>query len=859
MPVHFWAKSTSDDEPGISVFDHMLNVGFVARCLAEATPELLRRLQIDTADASALAALHDLGKISPGFQQKLPAWLRANGLTDTSRQFMWERDLESDHGQVTHAAVQEFLVRNGTSRSSAKHISAVLGGHHGRLKPPNDRGFRPAKAISEKHSGIEWDREREAAARATCDAFGTDLKKLMFDQNSPALWWLAGLTSVSDWVGSDERFFSPAHGLGAQHSFAIARQAVTQVGLVPPEVKPGLSFHDLFHDARQPTTQFRPNAMQLQTASTITSPGVYVIEAPMGTGKTEAALWAAYQLLVDRKARGVYFALPTQATSNRMHLRMSEFVRRIAPTTAGSQLIHANSWLMEHEPGLSPSGSGKQAATDDARVGRNWFASAKRALLAPFGVGTVDQALLGVVAAKHFFVRRYALAGKVVILDEVHSYDVYTGTLIDKLISMLEQLGSTVIVLSATLTGKRRNQIITAAGNNDEEAELSYPLISGRREGTSFRPVAATPPSSHEVDVIFQSLDDAALKAIVLAKNGGSVLWICNTVASAQQQYLRFQAAIDDKSVRLGLLHSRFPFWRREELENEWMERLGKRRATRCGSILVSTQIVEQSVDLDADLLVTELAPTDMLLQRIGRLWRHERSSRAASNPCLVILKETAPLHEFRRMSKSMIVEALGGKARVYSPYVLLRSLAAWSDRQRVKLPNQIRGLIEETYAERDDDPESWQELWNEWFGTDSAKKLIAARNSNPWTVLLEDDEGVQTRLNDLPTISLVLCSRLTKTDADFLDSSQGGFQGDEFRLETAQCVHRNLVRVPAHYFRATTNHGGIARYLQGRHCVGLVRSDGEIIAEELNDSVRLHWSPHLGIIIETTPEKEQT
>ena len=120
---------------------------------------------------------------------------------------------------------------------------------------------------------------------------------------------------------------------------------------------------------------------------------------------------------------------------------------------------------------------------------------------------------------------------------------------------------------------------------------------------------------------------------------------------------------------RLGLLHSRFPFWRREELEDEWMERLGKTGATRCASILVSTQIVEQSVDLDADLLVTELAPTDMLLQRTGRLWRHERN-RPAASPRLIILEETANLDDFRQMNTRSIVKTLGGKAYVYDPYV---------------------------------------------------------------------------------------------------------------------------------------------------------------------------------------------
>jgi CRISPR-associated endonuclease/helicase Cas3 len=483
MPVEFWAKTTVDDQLGISVLEHMENVGYVASCLAEIVPDLLERFEIGAAEVGALAALHDVGKISPGFQQNSAAWLEANGLTEIARRWTWDTRMESDHGKVTHAAVQRFLVTNGANRRAAKFLSAVLGGHHGRVNPPNDRGFQPSIAISEEHSGIDWGKERDNAARAICSAFGATLGELAADSEPPALWWLAGLTSVADWIGSDENFFAPERGAVNTNAAAIALRAVTTIGLAAPEVQPGLSFHDLFHAPQRPDIPFTPNDMQLRAMSAIAARGVYVIEGPMGTGKTEAALAAAYQLLANRKARGIFFALPTRATSNRMYLRMAEFVRRIAPAAAGSRLIHGNSWLLDERLGVSPSASGPGTAAEDARAGRDWFASAKRALLAPFGVGTIDQALLGVVAAKHFFVRCYALAGKVVILDEVHSYEIYTGTLVDKLISMLEELGCTVIVPSATLTRKRRNQMVGAGDENEDEADLHYLLITGRRSG----------------------------------------------------------------------------------------------------------------------------------------------------------------------------------------------------------------------------------------------------------------------------------------------------------------------------------------------------------------------------------------
>jgi CRISPR-associated endonuclease/helicase Cas3 len=858
IKVKFWAKTTSDEKPGISVSQHMANVGCVARCLAEIAPDLMERFQIWAAEVGALAALHDLGKISPGFQQKCAAWLEANGIQNIAQNWAWETAMESDHGKVTHAAVQNFLASNGTNNRTAKFLSAVLGGHHGRLNPPSDRGFRPDKQISEKHTGIDWDKERNDAASAIREMFDANLAGLTVDNESPALWWLAGLTSVADWIGSDVNFFPVDGGVIGTEAVTTAQRAIEEIGFVAPEITAGLSFHDLFHDVKEPDKLFTPNDMQLQALSTITAPGVYVIEAPMGMGKTEAALGAAYHLLTGKKAKGIYFALPTQATSNRMHLRMAEFVRRIAPhPTVGSRLIHGNSWLLEPNLVFSPATSGKQDAGNDARIGRDWFASAKRALLAPYGVGTIDQALLGVVAAKHFFVRHYALAGKVVILDEVHSYDIYTGTLIDKLISTLEGLGCTVIILSATLTGKRRNQIVCSGDEGNSNENIPYPLITGRRENESFSPVSAAPPPTREVEVIFAKPEEAIVEAVGLAEKGGCVIWICNTVDSAQEQYQRFQS-VAGKRFPIGLLHSRFPFWRREKLEDEWMERLGKAGTTRCGSILVSTQIVEQSVDLDADLLITELAPTDMLLQRTGRLWRHERSRPIDLLARLIILEETANLDDFRRMKIKAIAETLGGKAYVYDPYVLLRSLEVWKEQERVVFPAQIRSLIEATYEERDNEPDSWQELFMQGYGKKLAQKQKSLQSSNIWTVALEDDEGVQTRLNEMPTLSLVLCRKLSKTNAEFIDGSRALFGGEEFRLPTAQAIHRNLVKIPDYLFSQTKEHPGIARYLRGKQSVGLVDDDGRISAEGMKSGVRLCWSNDLGIIINKTSDKEE-
>lgn len=846
----FWAKTTPDGMPGLSVYDHMVNVGCVARCVAESFPEILERFHLLSSEVGALAALHDIGKVSPGFQRKCEKWLEENDLVTVDRNYCWDTAMEYNHGKVSHAAIQTFLAESGIDRKSAKYLSTVLGAHHGRLTPPNDRGYRPNKAISETNSHFNWDGARKENAEMIWRYFEADGMSFEFTDLSPSLWWLAGLTSVADWIGSDERFFSPEHRTEDEDAASQVKKALDAIGLRQTEFVRDLSFHDLFHDLEKPDILWVPNEMQEKTFAAVNGPGVYVVEAPMGMGKTETALWAAYQLLLSGQANGIYFALPTQATSNRMHIRMREFVRRISVASNTSRLIHGNSWLMDQTDGLLPVATTAGTVSDDARTGRDWFASAKRALLAPFGVGTIDQALLSVVAAKHFFVRHFALAGKVVILDEVHSYDLYTGTLIDKLITTLEGLGCTVIVLSATLTGTRRRQIASHPEEVEVDVEPPYPLITGRKEGVPLKPLAVVPPESRTVKVRFIAADDAVEKAITLARNGGAVLWICNTVGSAQKQYQRF-VELSQKDFLVGLLHSRFPFWRREDLEDEWMERFGKNGETRCGSILVSTQVVEQSVDLDADLLITELGPTDMLLQRLGRLWRHERGKRPADEAHLYIIEETQSIEELRNMEPKAIVKALGSKAKVYAPYVLLRSLEVWKAQTQVSIPFQIRHLIESTYQDRDDEPESWQQLFNEWFGSDSAKKMMASRNCNLWQVALEDTEGVQTRINEMPTIALVICRKITVQEAIFLDQTRGLLGSDIYRLATAQAIHKNLVKVPKYCFDRIEPCPAFADYLYGEQSSGIVLESGEVKVMGLNEGTRLYYSDELGLVIE--------
>lgn len=837
--IKFWAKTTGDGSPGISVLQHMMNVGLVAENLIKHYPYLLKHFNMNAREAAVLAALHDIGKISQGFQSKCAKWLEQAGMREISTAQGWQ-NFEKDHAKVSQFTVQSLLLQKGMKTSSAIYWAVTAGAHHGFLHRPGERGLQEIAGMKND----EWEQERQRVARQLIETLVGGPPKAEISRESAHLWWLAGLISVSDWIGSDETYFPIDRDIELEESRRLAQVAVKAIGFSHPEARSGLSFEDIF--------PFPQNDLQRETVAAITEPGIYVIEAPMGMGKTEAALACAYRLIGEGKASGIYFALPTQATSNRIHLRVDDFVRKIWPDGSDTRLIHANSWLMENLSQPLPTATTKGKESDDARAGRDWFASAKRALIAPFGVGTVDQALLAVVAAKHFFVRRFGLAGKVVILDEVHSYDFYTGTLICVLCETLEKLGCTVILLSATLTPERRTALL---GKSDAPETDAYPLISGRqRDGVFITPRTAQPPKEKKVHVVFVENEVALHGAWKQACNGACVLWICNTVSRAQSVYAKLEALAQKQteSPALGLLHSRFPHFRREELEAYWMELLGKDAKNRRGCILVSTQIVEQSVDLDVDLLISDLAPTDMLLQRIGRLWRHPREERSAERAECWIIKETAALNELLTMEKEEIRKTLGAKAWVYAPYVLLRSLEIWAarDGQDIAIPMEIRGLLKATYADRDVEAAGWQEWKQEILGEEFARRKTAEMNSNIWSPLLDDQEGVQTRVSTVESVQLILTSERKGKQLTLLNGEQANLSNDTFRLDTARALHRNLVKVPKSEFAAFRTEDVISRYVKGEQAVALVQLDGSVDVAGLKDDRSLHWHIDRGLEI---------
>lgn len=645
--------------PGRSVPEHCQIVGEIAKVLIAQHP----LHQLFPVNAAFAAACHDIGKVSPTFYEKLRRACTI-GVDAYPKLPDAEPHIESQWGG--HAGVS---LATAKTLNAPEYVPEILGQHH---------GFSPQlsgkTALAEPFGGAAWQQERVALVDELKRRLNMDWPQIADDTQARLV---AGLTSVADWIGSGRHFENPDEPWQDKIT-----QAVHESGFVPTSYQKDLSFEQVFG--------FTPRPAQEQLIQAATSPGVYVLEAPMGLGKTEAALYAAYQMLQTGQASGVYFALPTQLTSNKIHERFNQFLQRIlAPDCPhrSALLLHGKAWLQEGEMG------------EEGRPGGAWFNQAKRGLLAPFAVGTLDQALMAAMNVKYGFVRAFGLAGKVVILDEVHTYDAYTGTILDALIQLLRSLHCTVIVLSATLSQQRRIELLQAGPLHSN----AYPLITAAPHGQATQELAVAPPPTLQIQIQLQHDEQAAIEeALKRAAQGQQVLWLENTVGEAQERYLDLAARAHELGVACGLLHSRFTTADRSHIEAQWVAAFGKEgwpQRTAQGRILVGTQVLEQSLDIDADFLVSRFAPTDMLLQRLGRLWRHADAPRAAGAVCeaWLLAPDLASAIESPKAANS----GFGTSAFVYAPYVLCRSLEVWQNIGSLKLPDDIRPLIEATYADR--------------------------------------------------------------------------------------------------------------------------------------------------------------
>lgn len=764
----------SSISPGVSVATHCLIVGYVARALLNRLPVWLRQ-SLFSEGSELIAAIHDIGKVSPVFQEKIH---HVVGDKFGTTNYGLEEKYIGYHSGISQATVEKLC---------SKYISEIIGRHH---------GYTPSCVHScdaEVYGGLSWQQERVKLIKVLKDDLKVDWPVISSVLHSDVL---AGLTTVADWIGSGQLFDKVCHKSLTNY----VPEALDRAGFVSPIIRKGLTFEDIF--------AYSPYDTQSQFMESIKTQGSYVLEAPMGSGKTEAALYVAYKILEKGDATGIYFALPTQLTSDKIYERMNLFlggdwqkntqgILDKSDPHRSSLLLHSSAWLRDTEFG------------DEGAPGRSWFNSAKRGLLAPFAVGTIDQALMAVMNVKHGFVRAFGLAGKVVILDEVHSYDNYTGTILKELVSALRGLQCTVIVLSATLTDNHRRLIIAGSQFNKSKVKKKaspYPLISTYPKGGRLCELKTKKIEKSKVKIHISSDDNAAVEEVLKrAQHGEQILWIENTVNDAQRRYSLLAARAKESEVECGLLHSRFLKIDRQKNEDKWVKlfgKAGKNLRTQRGRILVGTQVLEQSLDIDADFMVTRLCPTDMVLQRLGRLWRHRANDGIRPKKAICEAWILAPCLKDAIQNKN----SFGKSAMVYSPYILCRTLDVWQKVLKksnfITLPDNIRSLLEATYKER---PEKGNIAIYQQETKDERNKLRnKALNAVSRLGRTLPESKATTRYSETESVEVLLIKKRTIDDAGvrlwLLDGSEillPKFVNVAGRRKIASRLLKNTVIVP--------------------------------------------------------------
>jgi len=771
---------------GINIKTHSIITGLVAREILNRLPEWLK-IELYPLGSELIAALHDIGKIYPAFQQKI---YRNIGI---KQNLLIEGVDPEEREKVVgyHPAVSQV-----TLYEIEECIARIVGRHHG--KSPI---LQTMNSSAEYYGNIEWQKMREDFIEEIKSEMKVGWPIITSEIQEDAI---SGLVSVSDWISSGMDITD-----NDINNLDLISKAVDDAGFINPILNKNLSFKDIFG--------FDCKDVQSTFINSIEPYGIHILEAPMGIGKTEPALYAAYKLMCENKATGFHFFLPTQATSNKMHDRVDEFLEKILGINSPlrkSTLVHGTAKLYGGGE-LNPNGS--------------WFGTNKRGLLAPFSVGTLDQALMSVMNVSHGFVRTFGLAGKVIILDEIHTYDSYTGTLLDQLIENLKKIKCTVIILSATLTNDRRSSFL-----GEQTRSIKYPLISTKSQ-TSLKeyPINIKQNATVKIRTFPYKEQELVIKeAIFRAERGEQVLWIENVVSDAQNV---FRYISSKTKVPVGLLHSNFLKQDREKKETEWVSYFGKNCKERKGRILIGTQVLEQSLDIDADFLITRFCPTDMLLQRIGRLWRHERKRPEFAKREIWILSP-----EYNNVIENG-VKIFGKTHFVYNPYVLLRSLKIWEKRDSINIPSDIKNLLEETYKEIDE----------KGILQDYKKDLLLKKEKLQKMALIGISKGGQTlsdnyaptRYSDERTVNVLLVIDIThyndRSVLQFIDGSKitlpKNIVDDKLWRENAKTIQKNTINIEEYKAPDGFNINWLEEYVylgeEKDLCrIGLVKKDKTIL-----------------------------
>jgi CRISPR-associated endonuclease/helicase Cas3 len=802
---------------------HCLDVAAVANCWWQASPSLRQQftqtMQLENEQQTKawvlfFVALHDYGKFDVRFQSKAP-----NAHQQVQPDF--NKDLidlnsftikEYAHGDAGFSLFyQDFQSVFAWSKYDTDlwdqwqpYLAAVMG-HHGSLPDSIKREYflNPSVDSSstlkfkQQTDFINAEKQARLAWVSALEILFLIPAQLSLHSPPPNFQPLmTGFCSVCDWLGSkaENNYFTyqtKAEELEPYFNkrLIIADKLIRESGLIG-EVKHYSSVQALLD------TDYLPRQLQTVVDDLPPVKGLTIIEAPTGSGKTEAALAYAWRLLDAQLADSIVFALPTQATSNAMFERLIRmatvlFGKADVVLAHGKAQFNDKFWQLK-QASERHSAQGEQEANIQCAA---WLASSrKRVFLGQIGVCTVDQVLVSVLPMRHNFVRGFGLGKSVLIVDEVHAYDRYMIGLLDEVISQQKQSGGSVILLSATLPALQKQVLLNAWGTTQTPTEQeSYPLITHSDTHNKITPFVLeeqqqpkTTTISIEVLAKPDLLPDDELKQKMLqaAKGGAQVVFICNLVDVAQALAEQLQQSA--YGVEIELFHARYRFCDRQTKEKKVLDFFGKDGKREQGRILIATQVVEQSLDLDFDWMLTQLCPVDLLFQRLGRLHRHERKRpKGFEQPrCTVLIPDNDDygLHK-----------VIYGNSRVlWRTAQLLKNSGG-----KIEFPKAYRDWIEQVYQEdpwQDESSEITQSY--ETFLKNSDAAYYCAKNIvKATTSALSDTDGNvsfltrdgEMNLNVLPVMETTQGQQLL--DGTLLINIENWFKDE--------AINQNIVGVP--------------------------------------------------------------
>lgn len=791
LPQHM----TDAGSVAAELWDKWLSPGAKQRIM-----ELLDLTQNETKSfACWVAATHDMGKATPEFAGQLDSRgkeeLRVFRDRIEEHKFNFPLHLTTPPAgtRCPHSTYsQSILIKLLTERytddvETAKTIASIAGAHHGvpaEYVPETGRACAIFEGLNDK-----WHQAWHELFEMTLEQTSADqvLKKLMSGTKIPVSvqLYLTGLVIMADWIASNPEFF-PMGTFDVEAQHGRLNQGWKALGLEYPwaahvENSDTSGLYSSRFSWKNPT--LRPmQEVVVNAARSMNGGGMMCIEAPMGQGKTEAGLIAAEILAQETGRSGLAFAAPTQATSNALFDRVKAWAQGPAsgfePHTmflghAKNQQQDSFRYLQRADIFDSEADiEGKQSIRPNTSVARHsWIGGRKRGVLSTFVVCTIDQILMMALQSRHVMLRHLGLGSKVVIIDEVHAYDAYMGVYLKEALYWLGQMNAPVILMSATLPAHVRTSLMASYAegleiqdstewdfDDDFDSEdvtepsldLDYPVIHTltAEDGYTPRKWQVTAPEE-QVTISIRQIGDEFTdldKVLEPLESGhGCAAVICNTVGRAQNAYEHLRAKF---GANVMLTHSRFTSKHRAEKEADLVSQLGKGAHRGDGRperlIVVGTQVIEQSLDLDFDVMVTDFAPVDLVLQRLGRLHRHERDdserpSEYRSPICYVRGVETFG-------SETQVAEFPKGSRSVYEPAILLSSYAQllpYFDGKALRIPADMSELVQKAYEDTPKYPDAWNDAYQEAHEEFNKNRETAERRAQSY---LLKHPGAQTQ-----------------------------------------------------------------------------------------------------------------